>query len=213
MKTPIVTILLIANVLMSFLAFQQESIFRKLRFSPMAVLQRREWERVIGHAFIHGSWLHLAVNMLVLYMFGKNVELFFTHQFGMLSGSVLFAVLYFGGLLAASLPSLYKQAENPNYFAVGASGAIAAVLFAHILFRPTATLLVFPIPFPLPSFLVGLLYILYERYMEKRGGDNVAHDAHLWGAVFGVVFTAFAQPSLIPAFFMSVKDYFQAFGA
>lgn len=213
MKAPIVILLLASNVLLSYFAFQREQLFRRLRFSPIAVLQHREWERLIGHAFIHGSWLHLAVNMLVLYMFGRNVELFFTELFGTGLGSLLFLLLYFGGLLAASLPSLYKQAGNPHYFSVGASGAIAAVLFAHILFRPTATLIVFPIPFPLPSFLVGILYLLYERYMEKRGGDNVAHDAHLWGALFGLFFTAFVKPSLVPAFFASVTEYFQAFGA
>lgn len=213
MKAPIVTLLLASNVLLTYLAFEREKLFRRLRFSPIAVLQDREWGRLIGHAFIHGSWLHLGVNMLVLYMFGRNVELFFSEQFGPVPGSFLFLLLYFGGLIAASLPSLYKQAQNPNYFSVGASGAIAAVLFAHILFRPTATLIVFPIPFPLPSFLVGFLYILYERYMEKRGGDNVAHDAHLWGAIFGVFFTAFSKPSLVPAFFASVRDYFQAFGS
>jgi len=83
------------------------------------------------------------------------------------------------------------------------------VLFAFILFKPAATLIVFPIPLPLPSFLVAFLYILYERYMEKRGADNVAHDAHLWGAVFGAVFTAIIDPALIPAFFESVRSYVQ----
>ncbi len=175
----------------------------------MAVLQKGEWWRLIGHAFIHGGFLHLAVNMLVLYTFGKNVELFFYAQFGPMSGGFFFLILYFGGLIAASLPAIFKHAKDPNYRAVGASGAIASVLFAFILFKPTATLIVFPIPLPLPSFLVAFLYVLYERYMEKRGGDNVAHDAHLWGAVFGAVFTAIVEPALIPAFFESVRSYVQ----
>lgn len=176
----------------------------------MAVLQRGEWWRLPGHAFVHGGILHLAVNMLVLYMFGKNVELFFYTQFGRSLGAVLFLLLYFGGLIAASLPALFKHAQDPDYRAVGASGAIASVLFAFILFEPTATLIVFPIPLPLPSFLVAILYVLYERYMEKRGGDNVAHDAHLWGAIFGAVFTAIVEPSLIPAFFESIGGYVQS---
>lgn len=213
MEATIVFILLGANVLLSLVAFEKEELFKRLQFTPMLVLQRKQWGRLIGHAFIHGSFIHLAVNMLVLYMFGRNVELLFNAEFGASLGGFLFLVLYFGGMIAASLPSLYKHANDPHYHAVGASGAIASVLFAHILFHPTATLLVFPIPFPLPSFLFGILYVVYERYMEKRGGDRVAHDAHLWGALFGVFFTGLAKPALIPAFFSSVKDYFQAFGA
>ncbi|MFB6258236.1 MAG: rhomboid family intramembrane serine protease, partial [Flavobacteriales bacterium] len=88
---------------------------------------------------------------------------------------------------------------------------VSAVLFAYILIHPNDTLIVFPIFFPLPSFVVGILYLFYERFMEKRGGDNVAHDAHLWGALFGVVFTALIKPSLIPGFFQDVRSYFEGF--
>ncbi len=211
MKAPIVTLLLGATVVISLIAFERPNIFRRLQFSPMAVLQRNEWDRMIGHGFIHGGMLHLAINMFVLWMFGVKVEAYYYSHFGKAMGAFLFVFLYLGGLIVASLPSLKKHAENPSYNAVGASGAIASVLFAFILFEPTATLIIFPIPVPLPSFLVAILYVLYERYMEKRGGDNVAHDAHLWGAVYGVLFTALAHPGSIPQLFQDVAAYFQSF--
>ena len=210
MKAPIVAVILGVTVLLSLVAFDRQKLFRRLLFAPMAVLQDKEWDRIIGHGFIHGGILHLVINMLVLWMFGVKVELKFYAAFGKALGSILFIGLYIGGLIAASLPSLFKQATNPHYRAVGASGAIASVLFAFILFEPTATLVIFPIPLPLPSFLVAFLYILYERFMEQRGGDNVAHDAHLWGAAFGAVYTAIALPALVPAFFERVGAYFQS---
>ncbi|MFB6258235.1 MAG: rhomboid family intramembrane serine protease, partial [Flavobacteriales bacterium] len=127
MNAPIVSILIGANVLLSFIAFEREQLFKKLQFSPMAVLQRKEWERVIGHAFIHGGILHLAVNMLVLYMFGGKgsrefpaVEPFFQQQFDA-GGTPLFLTLYFGGVIVASIPALFKHGNDPHYRAVGAS--------------------------------------------------------------------------------------------
>ncbi len=211
MKAPIISIILGINVLISFLAFERQWLFRRLLLSPMKVIRDKEWERLITHGFIHGGFLHLVINMFVLWVFGSQVEtIYYQDQvFGKPMGAVLLIALFFGALIAASLPSLKKQAENPHYRAVGASGAVAAVLFTYILFKPTAGLIVFPIPVPLPAFLVAILYLIYERYMEKRGGDNVAHDAHFWGATFGVAFTVVAKPSIVPAFFHSVGEYFQ----
>lgn len=211
MESPVVFIIVALNVLTSLVAFERGEIFNKLFFSPMQVLQG-EWHRLIGHAFIHTSYLHLIVNMFVFYMFGRRVELFFYDEFGRPGGTLLFLLLYFGGLIVASLPSLVKHAKNPAYRAVGASGAVAAVLFAHILVHPANSLIVFPIPFPLPAFLFGILYVVYEHYMSKKEMDHIAHDAHLWGAIYGFAFTALCAPPLLKGFFITVVDYFSSWG-
>lgn len=212
MKEPIVSIIVGLNVLASLVAFNRPQFFQRLLLSPIAVLRDKEWGRLIGHAFIHGGFLHLVVNMFVLYMFGRNVEKIFSELFGPIGGGTLFIILYFGGLLVASLPALIKHANDPHYRAVGASGAVAAVLFAHILIMPTETLIIFPIPIPIPSFLFGILYVAYERYMEKRTEDNIAHDAHLWGAIYGFVFTIICKPALLGHFVSSIGDYMSSWG-
>ena len=105
--------------------------------------------------------------------------------------------LYVGGILFSSLVGYQRHIHDPGYRAVGASGAVAAVLFAHILMLPTQAIYLMFIPIPIPSFVFGILYLAYERYMDRRGGDNVAHDAHFHGAVFGVVYTAVLHPRLV----------------
>lgn len=140
--------------------------------------------------------LHLLVNMFVLYMFGRNVEWLYARLTG---GSSLlpYLALYVGGILFSSLPSFKRHVMDPTYRAVGASGAVSAVLFAQILMLPTKSIDFYLIPFSIPAFVFGILYLFYSYYMDKRGGDNVAHDAHFYGAVYGIIFTAVLEPELI----------------
>ncbi len=182
--------------LISLWAFNNGRVFSALLYEPYVIKVQGEWYRFITHAFIHSNWPHLLVNMFVLYMFGRNVELLYGQIAG---GSALlpFLTLYIGGILFSSLPSFKKYMMDPGYRAVGASGAVSAVLFAQILMLPTTPIYFFLIPFPIPAFVFGILYLFYSYYMDKRGGDNVAHDAHFYGAVYGIVFTAVLEPQLI----------------
>jgi len=199
-----VTLIIVAiTCLVSLLALRDQRIMRSLWFEPFVIKARGERHRFLTHAFVHASSMHLFVNMFVLWMFGRNVEALYG---GLLNGTgpIAYAVLYLGGILFSTLPGFRKHIYDPNYRAVGASGAVAAVLFAHILMKPREELYMFFIPFPLPSYLFGILYLAFEWYQDKRGGDNVAHDAHFYGALFGTAFTAILEPGLVTQFVRAV---------
>ena len=188
---------IMVTVLMSIAAFNSPVVFRNLLFEPFVIGIRREWYRFISHAFIHANWPHLLVNMMVLYFFGRNVELLYPMIAPGLPIWMTYLGLYFGGILASSIPSYRKYREDPTYRAVGASGAVSAVLFAQVLMLPTSEVAFLFLPIPMPAWLFAILYLVYSWYMDKRGGDNVAHDAHFHGAVFGVLYTAALSPDLL----------------
>lgn len=198
-------ILILVTAVISFLAFSKQDLFSKLVFNPYVIKTRKEWHRVITHAFIHGDWGHLFVNMFVLYFFGSNMEHILTSHFGAM-GKLYFLVLYFGGIIFATLPAFRKHANNPAYNSVGASGAVSAVLFAHILVLPTELLYLY-FAIPLPSFLFGIGYLWYEAWMDKRANDNVAHDAHFWGALFGIAFMIAVDYHYFFDFFIQIYDW------
>jgi membrane associated rhomboid family serine protease len=125
--------------------------------------------------------------MYALYLFGSNVELAFKEIFQQL-GTAVYIGLYFSSLVMSASFSYFKHKENPRYNAVGASGAVSAVLFASIVLFPTQQLMIFPIPFFLPSYILGPLYLAYSYYMGRRGQDNIGHDAHFFGALWGMLF-------------------------
>lgn len=202
---PVNIILIILTVISSFMAFGSTNRLTKLMFNPYVVKQRGEWYRVISHAFVHSNWGHLLVNMFVLFFFGQNMEYIFTDLYGVM-GKVYFLILYFGGIIFATLPSFKKHVNNPGYNAVGASGAVSAVLFAHILVLPTETLYLY-FAIPLPSFLFGIGYLWYESWMDKRSDDNVAHDAHIWGAIFGIAFMIAVDYNFLLGFFGQISTW------
>jgi membrane associated rhomboid family serine protease len=193
---PITLILIAASALLSIVAFGDRRLFNALLFEPFVIRARGDWYRFVTHAFIHANWPHLLVNMFVLYMFGRNVEVLLP----MISeGSVVlnYLLLYFGGIIFSTLPSYQRNIHDPSYRAVGASGAVSAVLFAQILMLPTSPVVMFFFPVPMPAWVFGLLYLAYSYYMDKRGGDNVAHDAHFFGAIYGILFMVFLDPGLV----------------
>jgi membrane associated rhomboid family serine protease len=189
---PLTILLIVITCLVSLAAFKDERLFARLLFDPYRT-RHGQWFRFLSHALVHTDMPHLVVNMFVLYMFGRNVELLYGMVLGQVSGAV-FLLLYLGGAVMASVPAFVKHGVAPGYRAVGASGAVSAVLFAQILLMPTAPVSFLFIPFDVPSFVFGGLYLFYSWYMDRRGADNVAHDAHLHGALFGIAFTAVVEP-------------------
>jgi membrane associated rhomboid family serine protease len=186
------------TALISYLGFQNPNLVSKLQFNAAQIIHRKEYYRLISHAFIHAGWTHLGVNMLVLYFFGRNIEAYFGHYFGR-SANAYFVLLYFGGILASNLWSLIKHKNNYYYNAVGASGAVSAVLFATIFFDPWQPLYLFAI-LPIPGILFAAGYLFYSYQMSKKQRDNVAHDAHFLGAVFGFIFPILLRPELFDRF-------------
>lgn len=182
----------------SFIAFQNQELMLKLQFNAAQVVHRKQYYRLVSHAFVHANWPHLIVNMLVLFFFGRNIEYYFSMFFGA-KGPLYFVLLYLGGILASNIWSLIKHQNNYYYNAVGASGAVSAVLFAFIFFDPWEKLYFFGI-LPIPGIVFGVGYLIYSYQMGKRKTDNVAHDAHFLGAVFGFILPVIFQPDLFGRF-------------
>jgi len=193
------------TVLVSILAFYNSGVMSRLIFNPYMVTERKQWYRFITSGFIHADWIHLAVNMLVLWSFGNVVERYFVSMFEE-KGLFYYLLLYLGGLLISITPSYKRNMHNAGYNALGASGAVAAVLFAAILFRPLDKIYLYGI-IGIPGILVGVSYLVYSYYMDKKGGGQINHDAHLWGAVFGLLFTILLKPSI----FLHFLDQLTAF--
>ncbi|MCF8304174.1 MAG: rhomboid family intramembrane serine protease [Bacteroidales bacterium] len=199
--------IIIISAVISVLAFTNSDIFYKLRFNPYIIRRKNEWYRFFSYGLIHADWIHLFINMFVLLSFGRFVESFFTQLFGA-RGWFYFILLYIGALAISVVASYGKQKDNPYYNAVGASGAVSAVVFASIIFNPLAPIYLFLIPFGIPAVIFGGLYLIYSAYMARRGSDNVGHDAHFWGAVFGILFTIALKPALVGHFFNQLLQGF-----
>ncbi|WP_372947549.1 rhomboid family intramembrane serine protease [Mariniphaga sp.] len=193
------------TAVVSFLAFQNVSLMEKLQFNAAQVVHRKQYYRLISHAFVHVSWTHLIVNMLVLYFFGRNVETYFGYFFGN-KAVFYFILLYLGGMLASNIWSLIKHQNDYYYNAVGASGAVSAVLFTFIFLDPWEMLYLFAI-IPIPGIVFGVGYLIYSYQMGKRKTDNVAHDAHFLGAVFGFVFPIILKPDLFSRFIELLPNF------
>ena len=200
-----VTIIIIAvTVLVSILCFNGRLNVDSLMFNAYQVWHRKEWWRMLTSGLVHGGWGHLFFNMLTLYFFGTVVERYFAAAFGSTNGIVLYVVLYVSAIAVAGLWDLFKNRDNPNYNALGASGAVSAVLFASILFDPKMGIYIYLIPIPVPGYIFAPLYLLYCWYMARRGTDNIGHTAHFWGAVYGLAFPLICRPDIFQHFLAQI---------
>ena len=199
--------LIVINVAFSYAAFSSREIMGKAIFNPYIVYEHKEWWRFITSGFIHADWPHLIINMYVLYMFGETTLFFYRINFGE-QNIYYFLLMYFGGMIVSHLPSYQKHKHDFHYNSLGASGAVSSVVFAYIVFQPFSTLYLFFV-IPLPAILFGVLYVIYSYQAAKRGQDNIGHEAHLWGAIFGFVFTMLMKPDLFSNFIDSITGLFQ----
>ena len=194
------------TALVSYKAFQDGSLKWRFMFNAYEIKRKKEWYRFFSHGLIHADWVHLGLNIYVLYLFGGKVETSFVTQFGLVKGIVNYLLLYIGGLAVSSFYSYAKHQDNPNYNALGASGAVSAVVFASIALFPMDKLGIILIPFYIPGVIFGALYLLYSNYMAKKQLDNIGHDAHFWGALFGFVITFVFNPSLLSSFVNQITN-------
>ncbi|MCB9183485.1 MAG: rhomboid family intramembrane serine protease [Flavobacteriales bacterium] len=205
--SPVTMVILVVTSLVSISAFSNHRLFGQLLYEPFVVKARGEWYRFITHAFVHANWPHLLVNMFVLYGFGSQVEPMLAWVTGGAT-ALPYLILYTGGILFSALPAYKKHLHDPSYRAVGASGAVSAVLFAMIIMEPTASIGFLFFPFPIPAWVFGILYLIYSWYMDKRNEDNVAHDAHFFGALYGVTFMAVLEPGLLLNLIAGIRSTF-----
>ncbi|MES2371440.1 MAG: rhomboid family intramembrane serine protease [Bacteroidota bacterium] len=180
-------IILLFTCVISFTAFSNEKLTNDLIFYPPAVTNNNQWYRFITCGLIHADFLHLAFNMYTFYIFGNLVERTFVEIFDS-SGKALYTIMYVAALVACLLPTYFKHKNDGYYRSLGASGAVSAVIFVGIILYPTMGLRIFPIPLDIPAFIFGPLYLIVSAYLAKKGHGNINHSAHIWGAVFGILF-------------------------
>ncbi len=190
-------IIIAVTVFISITAMGNDTLKNKMMFNAYMIHNRKEWWRFFTNGFIHADFIHLGFNMYALYLFGRSLETAFCYDeiYGS-KGTFFFVLLYIGGLVMSSLYSYEKNKNNIYYNALGASGAVSAVIFSFIVLAPTARLGFMFIPVPIPAYLFGLIMLGIEHYLSKRGNTGIAHDAHFWGAIFGAVFTIALKPEL-----------------
>lgn len=204
----ITLVFLVLTVGISLYGFNNVGFQYKMTNHPYSVVRNNEYYRLLTSGFVHGGYLHLFLNMYVLYMFGENMEHVFNANFGQ-QGKIYFFGLYVGGIIFSSIPDIIRHKNNPNYYSLGASGGVASVLFACILFMPTSKLMIFPIPVEIPAYIFAIIYVAYSVYMDKKQMDNIGHMAHLWGALWGVVFIMLFFPGIHQHF---VREILQSWG-
>lgn len=183
-----IILLIISNVILSYIGFQNREFFEKYKFN-IAAIKNGEYIRMLSSGFLHVDWIHLVFNMYALYLFGEVV----LSSLGMFG----FGFIYVVSLITGSLYSYIVHKNQLYYSAVGASGAVSGVLYSSILIYPDMELILFPIPIPLPAYVFGLGYMIYTMYGMKNNIGNIGHSAHLGGALSGFFITAIFAPQLV----------------
>lgn len=183
-----VIVIFLATLIPSLLGlYGRPQIIDKSLFRPYWFLRRREYTTVITSGFVHADGPHLFFNMMTFYFFAPGME----RQIG----TVQFVVFYLVALVLSHAGTWWKQRNNPNYASLGASGAISAVLFASIVYFPTQSLFIIPIPVPIPAPLFAVGYLAYSWYASRNQIGRINHDAHLGGAVVGLLYVAVFDPA------------------
>ena len=195
MQAPVTLGLIAVTALVSWMAFKDRRLVDRLILWPPAISRRHEYWRLASYGFLHADLSHLLFNMVTLFFFGRLIEQVMVQ----LTGSVLtYPLFYLAALVVSILPSYLRNQKNPNYYSLGASGAVSAVLFAFILIQPWSLIFVFFIP--APAILYAVFYVGYSIWMDRRGGDRINHSAHLAGAAFGILFMLAMEPRLFGVF-------------
>lgn len=200
-------ILIIVTVLISWPAFNNRDMFYKFMHYPYQEARNKEYHRLITSVFLHGSMMHLFINMFVLYQFGTAVEDYFVHYFGEGLGRFNYLLLYILSGIFGDVPTYFKHKDNQLFSSVGASGAVSGIMLAYVIFNPWAMLLLFFI-IPMPAFVAAGLYLFYSSWASKKGGERIDHEAHFWGAVFGFCFTIALKPILFSEFLQKLVNGF-----
>jgi membrane associated rhomboid family serine protease len=193
------------TVLISWVAFSSPTLMQGMMMNPYLITTRQQYYRFLTSGFIHRDFTHLFFNMFSFYFFGTIIERDFQYLFGGLGG-VYFIALYCLAIVVSDLPTYFKQRHNPAYNSLGASGGVAAIIFAFIVFRPLEKIYLF-LAIGIPGFILGIAYIGYSYYQGRNTNDSINHDAHLYGALFGLLFCVVMYPAAIPNFFEQIRHW------
>jgi membrane associated rhomboid family serine protease len=198
-------IIIIVISVVSISAFNRYDIMGKLQFNAWQIVHRKEIYRIFSYGLVHGSWIHLLINMFVLYSFGRAVLFYFDQAFDG-GATIRYLILFVSAIAVSTISTINKEKDNPHYNAVGASGAVSAVVFSSILFNPYSPIYLFGI-IPIPGIVFGVLYIIYSKHMAGKNIDNIGHDAHYYGALYGLIFPIFYKPELAIHFFNELTSF------
>lgn len=183
-NSPVSSIIFLATSVISLLAlYRFPHWIERFIFHPYSFKRKSRMFTIVTSSLVHGDLFHLIFNMMSFYFFAFELE--------RIVGHINFFIIYFACVILASVPSIIKNGDNPNYYALGASGGISGILFSFIMFIPDSSIMMMFIPFPIPSYIFGILYIVWSWYAGKHANDNIGHDAHLWGALSGIALTIF----------------------
>ncbi len=195
--------IIILTVLISIQAFSNPNIISSLRHHPYLEHHSKEYYRLVSSGFIHGSSGHLMINMFVLYMFGQTIEGSFSVLYGGTMGNLFFIFFYLSSIFVADLPTHFRHKNNYNYAAVGASGATSALVMVYCLLDPWAWFL-YP---PVPAIVFAAGYLYYSHWADnKRKHDGIGHSAHLYGAIYGILFIVLSRPVVAKIFLQSLME-------
>lgn len=215
MQLSITVIIVIITALVSIGGFSNPKIIDDLIFYPPAVTRQNQWYRFVTCGLIHADVAHLAFNMLSLYLFGRFVEDAFGDLFGVY-GKWVYLLMYVTALFVSLIPTFSKNKDNYQYRSLGASGAVSAVIFAGLMLTPTLGIYIFFIPIPIPGFIFAPLYLIISALLDRKGGGNINHSAHIWGSIYGLAFVIvacrFVDYPVIKNMFQEIKFYMMAKG-
>jgi membrane associated rhomboid family serine protease len=206
MDYSLTTILIGITALSSIIAFNRPALLDRWMFIPYRIKQRNQWDRFILSGFIHKDYMHLLFNMFTFYFFGGVVERFFKFQFGLELGGLIFLGFYLVAVVIADIPTYLKEQSNSYYRALGASGGTSAIVFASIILMPLSDICLFGL-LCLPGFLLGGFFLIYSYVKGQQGQDNINHDAHLYGAIFGIVCILLLSPGSAGMFLEQIRSY------
>lgn len=181
--------LIFVNVLVSLRGFTNYSFMVQYQFRVKPIRWGHDYKRLVTAGFLHQDWSHLIFNMIALYAFGEFLELS--------QGSLFLLLIYFSGLIGGNLLSLYVHRNHPDYAAIGASGAVCAIIFSCIAFDPSTGIGMVLLPLHIPGWLFGMLYLAWTIFGIKTQQDNIAHEGHLGGALSGLLVTVIVSPVVI----------------
>lgn len=181
-------IILIGTVIVSLNAFKDANMMDKMTYSPYRCKHYGEYYRMLSHVLIHADSTHLIFNMITLFFLGEKLEKQFIFHYGAGAGEFHFIILYVVGGLFATLIPYIRNHDNPSYRSLGASGAVSSVVFATIIWNPNLPLSLMFLPISIPAYIFGPLYLAFEYWADRRGGTGIAHDAHIGGAIFGILY-------------------------
>ncbi len=205
MEEKLTMLIILFTTATSIYAWQRNGMMQHWTFRPFAVKYANQYYRLLSSGFVHSDFTHLLFNMLALFFFGGVLERIYANEFGVL-GSFLYLITYLAGIIVSNLKTYFKNNEYSHYTSLGASGGVASVLFAAILYRPTSSICLY-FALCLPAFIMGVGYILYSYYSSKRSNQSINHDAHLFGSLFGIVFTILLRPMVVVEFFERIMHF------